>query len=112
MELVEKKQGNILIIDLIGRLDTTNYTVVEKRIFSLLDSGEKYFLVNCEKLEYISSSGLRVLLALLKKLGQNNGKLVLCCLNENISEIFEIAGFSSIFIIEKTLEEGIAKFPY
>ncbi|MHC1706402.1 MAG: STAS domain-containing protein [Bacteroidales bacterium] len=106
MEFVEKKQGNILILELNGRLDTTNYTLVEKKINTLLDSGEKLFLINCEKLDYISSSGLRVLLALLKRLGQTNGKLVLCCLNENISEIFEIAGFSSIFNIKKSIEEG------
>lgn len=110
MELVENKQGNILILELVGRLDTTNYTGVENKIMALLDAGERNFLLQCEKLEYISSSGLRVLLALLKRLGQNNGKLVLCCLNESITEIFEIAGFSSIFAIEKTLEGALGNF--
>lgn len=110
MELVEKKQGNVLVLELIGRLDTTNYTAVETKVMSLVDAGEQNFLLECGKLEYISSSGLRVLLALLKKLGQKNGKLVLCSLNDNITEIFEIAGFSNIFSIEKTIDNGLAKF--
>lgn len=108
MEITEYKQGKILLIEFKGRLDTSNYTEAEKKLNSFLDAGETYFLINCEKLDYISSSGLRVLLVILKRLGQVNGLLVLCCLNENISEIFEITNFNKIFTIVDSLEKGRA----
>ncbi|MEI6577313.1 MAG: STAS domain-containing protein [Bacteroidota bacterium] len=110
MELKESKQGNVLVLELVGRLDTSNYAEAEKKIVALLNAGEKYCLIDCSKLDYISSSGLRVLLVTLKKLGQSNGKLVLCCLNDSIAEIFEIAGFNNIFTVEPSLEAGLASF--
>ncbi|HNY07411.1 MAG TPA: STAS domain-containing protein [Bacteroidales bacterium] len=107
MDLKESKQGNFLIINLTGRLDTSNYGDLEKKLLGFIEKGEKDIVVNCSDLVYISSSGLRVLLMALKKVTAAGGKFYLCCLQNNIREIFEIAGFTSIFSLFDTLEESI-----
>jgi anti-anti-sigma factor len=80
--------------------------VLEKKLFAFIENGEKQIVVNCTGLIYISSSGLRVLLMALKKITSVGGKFYLCSLQENIREIFDIAGFSSIFKLFETVEEA------
>jgi len=76
----------------------------------MIDRGEKYFLLDMGGLNYISSSGLRVLLKLLKKLRSEDGNLVLAGLNNILQDVFEISGFSKFFDIYPSTEEGIKSF--
>ncbi len=106
MELNQIKKGRYLVIELNGRLDTSNYGEFEKSLLEVIDKGEKEIAVNCSGLNYISSSGLRVFLMALKKIKLEGGHFHLCSLQDNIREIFEIAGFTTIFRIFDTLEEA------
>jgi len=107
MEVHEKKTGNYLVISLSGRLDSSNYGELEKKLFGFIEGGEVQIVVDCTGLIYISSSGLRVLLMALKKLTSVGGKFYLCCLQTNIREIFDIAGFSSIFKLFETVDQAM-----
>ncbi len=107
MELTDSKKGNFLIINLVGRLDTSNYGELEKKLLTFIENGENHIVVDCSEMVYVSSSGLRVFLMALKKTTSTGGKLYLCALQENIREIFEIAGFTSIFTIFNTQEEAV-----
>jgi len=110
MELSEQKNDKCMIIGITGRLDTTNYSLLEKKLMDLIDNREEKILVDCSKMDYVSSSGLRILLMALKKITMAKGKFVLCCLQENIREIFEISGFTNIFEIYATQEEALKVF--
>jgi anti-anti-sigma factor len=110
MELTEQKKENHVVIGIHGRLDTTNYSQLEKKLMDLIDSGSNRILVDCKNMDYVSSSGLRVFLMALKKITQAGGKFMLCSLQENIREIFEISGFSSIFEICSETDEAAAAF--
>jgi anti-anti-sigma factor len=107
MELFEEKNDNCMIVSISGRLDTTNYTILEKKLTDLTDNGQGKILVDCAKMDYISSSGLRILLMILKKVNLLKGRFVLCGLQENIHEIFEISGFTSIFEIHPERETAL-----
>lgn len=107
MEVTDSKKGKFLEIGITGRLDTSNYRELETKLVGFIESGEKNIVLNCSGLSYISSSGLRVLLMALKKITAANGKFYLCCLQENIMEIFEIAGFTSIFSIFTSSDEAV-----
>ncbi len=107
MEIKEEKNAKYYILGITGRLDASTSSVFEEKLVSLLDSGETNILINFSELEYISSSGLRVLLVGAKKLKASNGKISLCNLKNHIYEVFEIAGFTPIFNIYKTLEEAL-----
>ena len=76
----------------------------------LIDNQHHKILVECTNMDYISSSGLRILLMALKKVTQVKGKFALCGLQENIHEIFEISGFTSIFEIHPSRDEALKGF--
>jgi len=100
------KKENHVVVGIHGRLDTTNYGQLEKKLMGLIDAGSDRILVDCARMDYVSSSGLRVFLMALKRISQTKGKFILCSLQENIREIFEISGFSSIFEIYREPEES------
>ncbi|MCF8297348.1 MAG: STAS domain-containing protein [Saprospiraceae bacterium] len=110
MEINIQKSGDVSILELNGRLDTTNYNEIEKKFDELIRNNEVKLLVDCTNLSYISSSGLRVLLKSLKAINAAKGKFILCALQENINEVFEISGFSSIFEICADQSEAMGKF--
>ena len=110
MELFEEKADKCVIVGISGRLDTTNYSILEKRLMELIENRQDRILVDCSKMDYVSSSGLRILLMALKKISLVKGKFVLCGLQDNIREIFEISGFTSIFEIYPDKEEALQVF--
>lgn len=110
MELIEQKTEKCVIVSITGRLDTTNYSMLEKKLTDLIDKREDKILIECSKMDYVSSSGLRILLMALKKITMAKGKFVLCNLQENIREIFEISGFTNIFEIYPSQEEALKVF--
>jgi anti-anti-sigma factor len=107
MELTESKKGGAVVLGLSGRVDATNAAVLEQRILALIDAGEKRLVIDCAQLQYISSAGLRVLLIAAKRLS-DGGKLALATLNSQIHDVFDIAGFSSIFQIYRTQDDAVA----
>jgi anti-anti-sigma factor len=104
MKLEKHNTNGFCIINIDGRIDTSNFNVFEKEISEIIESGESNIVLNCNKLNYISSSGLRVFLIAQKKLMVLKGKLQLCEMQATIKEIFDISGFSSIFTIVETEE--------
>ena len=110
MEVVERKQNGICILGLLGRLDSNTSPEFEKKIFEVIEDGTKSVIVDFESLDYISSAGLRVLLKATKQLKRSDGKIVLCSMKEYIKEVFEIAGFVSIFPIVSSVGEAVEEF--
>lgn len=111
MQLITKKQSNgVMIIYLNGRLDTTTSAGVQKQINELIDAGETQLILNFKDLDYISSAGLRILIATIKLLQQRQGQLVLSAIKERIYEILDIAGFTAIFNIKNSDAEALTEF--
>lgn len=110
MNLKEFKSEKAVVIEIEGRLDTTNYNQLEKKILEFIDANEINILIDCAKMDYVSSSGLRIFLMALKKITALKGKFLLCGLQENIAEIFEISGFTSIFQIFANQEKALEAF--
>jgi anti-anti-sigma factor len=96
MDIITRDEGDTTVVMLNGKLDTNTTPAAESEINALIDAGASKLLVNFEQLSYISSSGLRLLLATAKRLKGNGGDLQVCSLNEMATEVFEISGFSTI----------------
>jgi len=107
MEIAEKEKLGYKVIYFTGSLDTGTSPEVEKKINEWIDSGDLKFVFNFENTKYMSSSGLRVLLATAKKL-KGKGELKISNLNSVIEEVFDVSGFSSILNVYKTEEEALA----
>jgi len=110
MEISSKKHVNINLVQVSGRLDAGSSPDLEKELVSLLESGEKDFLLDFAELDYISSVGLRVLLMAAKKAKAAGGKIVLNSLREHVHEVFEIAGFTAIFPIFSDRDEALGSY--
>lgn len=98
MEILKNINGTDLNIALEGRLDTNTAPQLENEIKDSIE-GIKTFTLDFGKLEYISSAGLRVLLAA-QKIMNVQGEMKITNVNETIMEVFEITGFSDILTIE------------
>lgn len=98
MNIAKKLDGSKLEIALEGRLDTTTSPMLEAELKHSV-SGITELVFDFEKLEYISSSGLRILLSA-QKVMNKQGSMVIKNVNEVIMEVFEITGFVDILTIE------------
>lgn len=98
MNIVKTQNDQVLTIALEGRLDTTTAPQLEAELKTSLN-GVEQLEINMEKLDYISSAGLRVLLSAQKQMAKQGGMKV-THVNESIMEIFEVTGFSDILTIE------------
>ena len=96
MKIDFNRDNDTLNVNLEGRLDTTTAPSLEKFIGENYD-GAGSIVINCEKLEYVSSAGLRVFLSTQK---QTKGKMKLTNVCELIMEVFEMTGFVDILVIE------------
>lgn len=108
MEITQETSNNINILSLNGRLDASTSIKLEEALQPFNTVEHVKVLVDCKNLEYISSAGLRVLLATAKEFKKQHGKISLSSLNPNVKQVFEISGFTSIFPIFETSEEALA----
>lgn len=98
MTIEKKLNGTDLTLTLSGRLDTTTSPQLEAELKESL-SGVEHLVLDFTALEYLSSAGLRTLLAAQKQMNKQ-GDMVVRNVNETIAEVFEVTGFSDILTIE------------
>lgn len=97
MDIVKTNNNGILTFALSGRLDTSTAPQLEEAVKDLADV--KNLVLDFANLEYISSAGLRVLLAT-QKVMSKQGSMVIKNVNDTIKEVFDITGFGDILTIE------------
>ena len=97
MKINKKLDNKELTIELEGRLDSDSAPTLEKELIDL--NGVEKLIFNLEKLEYISSAGLRILLYCQKRL-TNQGELIIKNANSDIKKILEITGFNHVLTID------------
>ena len=89
-----------LVATLSGELDTAAAPETEKALQPLLETQGKDIVIDCTELEYIASSGLRILLGILKKAKEVGSRVVLKNVNDVIKDVLDLTGFISIFELE------------
>ena len=98
MTINKKSEGSTLTLGLDGRLDTTTAPQLETEIRSSLN-GVKELILDFKDLAYLSSAGLRVILAAMKQM-KKQGTMIIRNVNDTIMEVFEITGFADMLTIE------------
>ena len=98
MEIIKTQKESTLILALQGRLDTNTAPLLEQTLEENLD-GVTELILDFEEIDYISSAGLRVLLAAQKRM-KKQGSMKLVNVSEVVNEIFEVTGFLTILKIE------------
>lgn len=100
MTIEKKENGSEITLLPAGRLDTTTAPQLEEQINAVTENAERLIL-DFQELEYLSSAGLRVLLAAHKVfMKRGSGEMIIRHVNKTIQEVFEVTGFMDIFNVE------------
>ena len=101
------EQPDRKIVHLAGRLDATTSPALEGKISKILEQKKQTLLVDFAKVDYLSSAGMRVLLAATKKMKAQGGKLAFYAMSDEVMEIIKMAGFERILAIYPTEAEAL-----
>jgi anti-anti-sigma factor len=112
MNINQESVGNLVILTLNGRLDTLTFSVLESELTAQVEKDHKNILLDCQDLDYISSSGLRILLKSLKQVKSVKGRFTLCSLQPQIIQVFKISGFDHLFELFPGRNEAIESFSH
>lgn len=100
MKTTFREENGNFIVGLIGRLDTAASDKTAKELEVLNDCMGHNIIIDCEELDYISSSGLRIFLNIRKRAGAVGSKVIIKNVKEDIKKVLVMTGFNSIFNIE------------
>ena len=107
MEIQTRKESKTMIISVKGRIDAVTAPGLEKNLFHLIAQGETALLLNLKEVDYISSAGLRIILAAAKQLKAKSGELFIAGLQGSVRDVFQMSGFYSIFKIFESEVEAL-----
>ena len=94
------KEATETVVVIEGRVDTVTVPDLEMKVSPIWDTPAITLVFDCEKLEYISSSGLRIILTTHKQITAKGGKFILRNLNCEVRSVIDLTGFSRILTIE------------
>jgi len=107
MDFQVRTQGDATIIELSGKLDASTTPVIEARLVKLIQEGKKYLLLDFEGVTYLASSGLRMLLLVVRHIQKMEGQLVLCRLDQTMRDTLDVTGFLPYFKIVLSLDDAL-----
>jgi anti-sigma B factor antagonist len=110
MQIHARNENDVTVVTLQGEMDTLSSPGAETFLNGLRANGAKKILLNFKKLSFVSSAGLRVLLAAAKQLKVAGGGLRVCSLNPEVKEVFDITGFSTLLPVSEDEPTGLAGF--
>ena len=107
MRIIQIEKNGIVCVAVKGRMEASFAREFEKTIEEIVASDKRCLLFDLSALEYLRSSVLRVILHAIKEMNRKSGRVVLCCLNGYVSEIFEVNRFKDIISITDSVESGL-----
>jgi anti-anti-sigma factor len=110
LDLEAREENGVTVVDIEGKMTTTTSPEADAYLKELLDEGASQILLNLEGVDFVASTGLRVILATGKKLLGSGGRLVICSLNPTVAEVFRMSGFSQMFAVFDTEQEALSSF--
>lgn len=108
MKVNTHEENGYWVVRLEGRLDIGNAAEFEKECLSWIGQGQCRLVLDFGGLEYISSAGLRSILAATKKVKTVNGSLSLCALSGLVEEVITISGFGNILTVYADVAQATA----
>jgi len=97
MAINQTSENGVIVLTVDGNLDGDGTQVLEEQVVALLESGETKLLFDFSGLDYINSSGLRILVLAYQRLKKASGTVAICGAKDYIQEVFEVSGYDKIF---------------
>lgn len=89
--------NNQVVVELSGSMYVEGAEILRERLISYLEDGQKHFIINISKVDYIDSSGLGVFVSIHKRTRQNGGSLVICGAVGFVKDLFELTRLDRVF---------------
>ena len=100
--------GEVCVVSISGRIDSSNAVELLDRLNKLLSSGEKKILIDFKDVLYLTSAAFRVLLVATDEAERNAARVVLCGLLGQVRELFEMGGLLEAFTVHGSREDALA----
>ena len=110
MEISITDMNRTTLLKVSGRVDSSNANQLGDTLNDRINSGALNIVVDLEKVDYMSSGGLRELVAALKRVKKDGGDLRLCAPSQRVQEVLELAGLDSLFQIFETQVLAVGSF--
>ena len=108
MDVTTEREDGVLSVWVEGRIDGSTVLAFHEAIETAIADGDHTVIVDCEKLIYIGSAGLRTVLAIAKAVSNRDARFALCSLSVSVLNIFEKSGFDTIITICPSRAEALA----
>jgi anti-anti-sigma factor len=107
LNIGQSRAGNVCVVSLSGRIDSTNANDVMNELTRLISSGEKSILVDLGEVLYLTSAAFRALLVATDEAERQAATFALCSLAGHVRELFEMGGLLEVFAIHSSREEAL-----
>lgn len=108
LSVTSREQGGRTIVEVRGEIDVYTAPVLRERLNDLVGEGHHHLIVDMEKVDFLDSTGLGVLVGGLKRVRAHSGSLHLVCTQEKILKVFRITGLTKVFPIHDTVEAAVS----
>jgi anti-anti-sigma factor len=110
LNIGQTRDGEVCVVTLSGRIDSTNANDLMSQLYGLITSGEKRIVLDFSSVLYLTSAAFRVLLVATDEAERNAATFVLCSLGSHVRDLFEMGGLLEVFTIHPSRTEAVAKF--
>ncbi len=110
MKINGKNLGEICVVELEGEIDAEHSAQLKSALAKYRETAPKKFVVDLSKVRFIDSTGLGIMISLMRSLNEQGGKLRLSGLNDEVRSIFQITRLHKVFDLNSNLEEAIRDF--
>jgi anti-sigma B factor antagonist len=109
LDLNVRKEGDSAVLEVGGEIDVYTAPKLREKLIELVSDGSYHLVVDLEKVEFLDSTGLGVLVGGLKRVRSHDGSLRLVCTQDKILKIFRITGLTKVFSIHPTVQAALAE---
>ena len=110
MEIRTRREGDVFVVDMVGRLDSRASGPVSTELNQIAQGGHRKILLNVAGVEYISSAGLKILMSVRKRLEQHpgGGAIRLAAARPHVLDVFRLSGLDAVFTAHDSVEAALS----
>ncbi len=105
------EQGDASVLAVSGEVDVATVPRLREQLHGLVAGGSRRIVVDLERVDFLDSTGLGVLVGALKRVRSNDGELVLVCTSPRIRKVFEVTGLTKVFSLYDTVDDAVGGTP-
>jgi len=109
LDLTVRKEDEHTVLEVAGEIDVYTAPKLREKLIELVSEGNYHLVIDLEKVDFLDSTGLGVLVGSLKRVRNHGGSLQLVCTQEKILKIFRITGLTKVFPIHGSVAEATAR---